>query len=145
MLTTTDPHTGAITRLAHADDPHGMNWVCSATENIWFPISNSWGLGYVAIPEGIVRRWQTPTRRNGNQFVYSLGNLEMTVTRRARGGRLDEEYILRNTGKTEQPIWETRIFTPFNDNYPDAATDWVIRPTSSAASKGFGSIPPAAF
>lgn len=122
MKITVDPYTGALTRITDPDDPHGMNWVCSAAESSWFPVSNGWGLGYVAIPGAIVRRWQTPARRHGNRLVYEMGNLQMTVTRRLRGERLDEEYVLRNTGKTKQPLWETRIFTPFNDNYPDAAT-----------------------
>jgi hypothetical protein len=122
MNASVDPHTGALIRIAHPDDPHGMNWVCSAAESAWFPISNGWGLGYVATPGARVRRWQTPDRRAGNRLVYGLGNLRMTVTRRLRAARLDEEYVLKNVGGTDQPIWETRIFTPFNDNYPDAAT-----------------------
>jgi hypothetical protein len=123
MGVTVDPHTGALTRIAHPDDPHGMNWVCSAAESLGFPVSNGWGLGYVAMPGAVVARWQTPAnKKRGEQLVYRMGPLEMAVTRRLHGAHLNEEYVLRNTGKTAQPIWETRIFTPFNDNYPDAAT-----------------------
>ena len=63
MDITVDPHTGALTRIAHPNDPHGMNWVCSAAEDLWFPVSNSWGLGYVAMPGAVVSRW--PTTRIG--------------------------------------------------------------------------------
>ena len=60
-----DPHTGAMTRVAHPDDVHGMNWVCSPTDNLWFPSSNGWGLGSCELPDmsgSAALRWQLPKR-----------------------------------------------------------------------------------
>ncbi len=41
-----DAGTGALARLAHPADPHGMNWVCAQAENAWFP--RSYGAGIPA-------------------------------------------------------------------------------------------------
>jgi len=124
-----DPASGAVTRLAHLGDPHGMNWICTPAENLWFPGSNGWGLGYCAMPStggAAAPRWQVPVKIKVTgtvaQVRYRLGQLEVTVSRRLRGGHFDEEYVFRNVGKTDQPIWGIGLFTPFNDNYPDAAT-----------------------
>ena len=120
-----DTKTGALSRLTHPADPHGMNWVCSPTENLWFPGSSSWGLGYCAMPStggAAAPRWQLPVKVSAGKVRYRLGQLEVVVSRRLHGTHFDEEYVFRNTGKTAQPIWGIGLFTPFNDNYPDAPT-----------------------
>jgi len=106
-----------------------MNWVCSPTDNLWFPSSNGWGLGSCELPDmsgSAALRWQLPKRLTARgrriQVVYRLGALEIRVTRQLREARLDEEFVFRNTGKTEMPIRNIGLFTPFNDNYPDAPT-----------------------
>ena len=126
---TIDPATGAVARLAHPGDPHGMNWTCTPSENLWFPVSNGWGLGYCAMPStggAAAPRWQLPVKLKVTattaQARYRLGQLEVTVSRRLCAGHFDEEYVFRNGGKTDQPIWGIGLFTPFNDNYPDATT-----------------------
>ena len=124
-----DPHTGAVIRLSHPGDPHGMNWVCSPSENLWFSGSNGWGLGYCKIPSmggASALRWQVPRRLTVNgrcwRVLYRLGPIEISVTRRLRGARLDEEFVFRNASKLTQPILDIGLFAPFNDNYPDAVT-----------------------
>ena len=122
---TIDPASGAVTRLTHPSDRHGMNWVCSPAENLWFPISSSWGLGYCAMPSpggAAAPRWQLPVKASAGKARYRLGQVEVVVSRRLRGAHFDEEYVFRNTGQTEQPIWGIGLCTPFNDNYPDAPT-----------------------
>ena len=122
---TIDPASGAVTRLTHPSDRHGMNWVCSPAENLWFPISSSWGLGYCAMPStggAAAPRWQLPVKVSAGKVRYQLGQLEVVVSRRLRGTHFDEEYVFRNAGKIDQPIWGIGLFTPFNDNYPDAPT-----------------------
>ncbi|MEI8063108.1 MAG: hypothetical protein WCH84_03485 [Verrucomicrobiota bacterium] len=124
-----DLRTGAMTRVVHSSDAHGMNWVCSPTGNLWFPISDGWGLGHCELPNiagSAALRWQSPVRvtkcGNGLRIQYRLGPLEIGVRRRLRGARLEEEFVFRNAGKTELPVQAIRLFTPFNDNYPDAPT-----------------------
>ena len=124
-----DPHTGAVMRLAHPGDSSEMNWVCSPAENQWFPNSNGWGLGYCEMPStggSAALRWQLPIRISAGgsslRVLYRLGPLEISVIRRLRGAQLDEEFVFRNTGKQAQLVRGIRLFTPFNDNYPDAVT-----------------------
>ena len=125
-----DPRTGAMTRLSHPGDSHGMNWVCSPSENLWFSSSNGWGLGYCKIPSmggAAALRWQVPIRltwqgHSSQRVLYRLGPIEICVTRRLHGVRLDETFVFHNTSKIAQPILDIGLFTPFNDNYPDALT-----------------------
>ena len=121
------PHTGALARVCCPDDVYAMNWVCDSAENPTFLDSHGWGLGFLAMPGGPgPQRWQRPVSirvtRTGNRSRYQVGPIEMTVSRRLRGKRLDESFVLRNTGKAPQPIWGIGLYAPFNDNYPDAAT-----------------------
>ncbi len=137
----TDPRTGALVRIAHPADPHGMNWICSPAENLWFPASSGWGLGYVAMPStggAAAPRWQMPIKVAAGKVRYQLGQLEVAVARRLRGERVEEEYVFRNTGKTEQPVWGIGLFTPFNDNYPDARTCVTRRCNAHGSYRGNG-------
>lgn len=118
-----DPGTGAVARLAHPADPHGMNWVCAQAENPWFPRSYGWGLGFLAMPGYPAGpRWETPTAINGLQARYRIGQVEIVATRTVRDTLLDEDYVFRNMGDTDQPVWGIGLCMPFNDNYPDAPT-----------------------
>ena len=122
-----DAHTGALSRLAHAADPHGMNWVCSSAESPWFADSNGWGLGRLAMPGSPAPlRWQRPfsvqVKGKTARVRYRVGAVEVTVTRRLRGARFDESFEFRNAGAADQPIWGMALYLPFNDNYPDART-----------------------
>jgi hypothetical protein len=118
-----DEGTGALARLAHPADAHGMNWVCAQAENAWFPRSYGWGLGHLAMPGyPAAPRWETPVTLDGLTARYRLGALAITVTRTPRGEWLDEAYCFENTGATDLPIWGIGLCTPFNDNYPDAPT-----------------------
>ncbi len=118
-----DSGTGALARLAHPGDPHGMNWVCAPAENAWFPRSYGWGLGHIAMPGyPAAPRWETPAALDGLNVRYRIGALAIAVTRTPRGEWLDEEYRFENGGTSELPIWGIGLCLPFNDNYPDAPT-----------------------
>jgi hypothetical protein len=121
------PHSGAIARISHPADPHGMNWISDSAENSAVPDSHGWGLGFLAMPGGNgPQRWQRPEEvtleDNCSRARYRVGTIEVTVSRRLHGGRFDETFEFRNLGASEQPIWGLGLYTPFNDNYPDAAT-----------------------
>ena len=118
-----DEGTGALARLAHPSDAHGMNWVCAQADNAWFPRSYGWGLGHLAMPGyPAAPRWETPLAIDGLTARYRIGVLAITVSRTPRGEWLDEVYCFENTGAVELPIWGIGLCTPFNDNYPDAPT-----------------------
>jgi hypothetical protein len=120
-------HTGAIARLGHPTDPHGMNWVCDSAENLAFPDSHGWGLGFLAVPGGNgPQRWQRPEEvtleDHCSRARYQVGAIEVTITRRLHGDRFDETFEFRNPTASELAIWGIGLYAPFNDNYPDALT-----------------------
>ena len=122
-----NPLTGAIARITHPEDPHGMNWISDSAENPTMPDSNGWGLGFLAMPgRNGPQRWQRPEEvtleENGARARYLVGAIEVTVSRRLHGDRFDETFEFRNIGEVEQPIWGLGLCAPFNDNYPDAVT-----------------------
>jgi hypothetical protein len=118
-----DEGTGALARLSHPADAHGMNWLCAQAENAWFPRSFGWGLGHLSMPgHPAAPRWETPVASDGLNIRYRIGALAIAVTRTPRGEWLDEEYRFENTGAADLPIWGIGLCTPFNDNYPDAPT-----------------------
>jgi hypothetical protein len=121
------PHTGAIARITHPEDSHGMNWISDSAENSTFLDSHGWGLGFLAMPGcNGPQRWQRPEEvameENGSRARYLVGAIEVTVSRRLHGDRFDETFEFRNIGEVEQSIWGLGLYAPFNDNYPDAAT-----------------------
>jgi hypothetical protein len=120
-------HTGAIARLGHPTDPHGMHWVCDSAENLAFPDSHGWGLGFLAVPGGNgPQRWQRPEEvtleDHCSRARYQVGAIEVTITRRLHGDRFDETFEFRNPTASELAIWGIGLYAPFNDNYPDALT-----------------------
>jgi hypothetical protein len=121
------PHTGALARLGHPADPHGMNWISDSAENPTVLDSHGWGLGFLAVPGGNgPQRWQRPEEvtleENCSRARYWVGAIEVTITRRLHGDRFDETFEFHNPGASEEVIWGIGLYTPFNDNYPDAAT-----------------------
>lgn len=121
------PGTGALMRLSHPTDPHGMNWLCDSSENPAVLDSLGWGLGFLALPgaDG-PQRWQRPESirliRTSAVCRYRVGALTVTVTRRLQGDQLDETFEFQNTSRQEQRFRGIGLCAPFNDNYPDAVT-----------------------
>jgi hypothetical protein len=121
------PFTGAIAHFGHPADVYDMNWVSTSDENPTFLDSHGWGLGFLAMPGGNgPQRWQQvkniKIENNTAVSQYLVGNIEVTVTRILNDNRFDESFEFRNLSENEQPIWGIGLYTPFNDNYPDAAT-----------------------
>lgn len=119
----TDPTTGAIARLGLNNDPNQMNWVLApdGTQYPWVTAKHGWGLGYMTV-NGQKLSWQKPVSIGDDKLVYRMGDITLTVTRQLSDGKLRETYAFRNTGKTDARITDWAIYTPWNDNYPDAHT-----------------------
>ena len=121
------PYTGALVQLQQPADAHRMNWICDSTENPWFLDAHGWGLGFLAMPgSNGPQRWQRPVAvdvaGDWAHSRYQLAAVNILVTRQLCGDRLEESYEFTNRTSVEQPIWGIGVYTPFNDNYPDAAT-----------------------
>jgi hypothetical protein len=104
-----NPHTGAIARITHPEDPHGMNWISDSAENPTFLDSHGWGLGFLAMPGcNGPQRWQQPEEvaleENGSRSRYLVGTIEVTVSRHLHGDRFDETFEFRNIGSVARPL-----------------------------------------
>ncbi len=58
--------------------------------------------------------------RMGKEIIYFAGDIRIRVKRYMRDEDLVEEYIFRNLGN-EHIFADIGIYTPFNDNYPQAS------------------------
>ena len=121
--------TGAITSLKVRGDSRDMNWILATdgSQYEWIGEDYGWGLGYFDVTAGGKRsreRWKTPVsvRNGGRKVIYNAGGIGITVTRSVAGKALVERYVFRNESGTEVLLDSMGIYTPFNDNYPDAET-----------------------
>lgn len=122
------PKTGAIEKLSISNDGRNMNWLANTdgSQYPWITEEYGWGLGYFSeTVEGktVVRKWNNPVDRgpDGN-ISYVAGNIRIDVKRRSDGNQLIEEYSFLNQGSQTISLSDIGIYTPFNDNYPDAKT-----------------------
>lgn len=123
VITTTDNVTGALFSIRLDNDKNNMEWVLNtdATQYEWINKSHGWGLGFFSI-DGKKYKWDKPVEIKGDITKYRSGDIEITVKRKHHGNDLEEEYVFKNKGKKTLTLTDIGINTPFNDNYPDAAT-----------------------
>lgn len=118
------PATGAIESMTISNDTTRMNWVVKpdGSQYPWVTSSDGWGLGYFTA-EGKEYRWSKPTSKSSDTTVtYQCGDVIITVSRKKCNDGLIENYKFTNKGSESISLTDMGIFTPFNDNYPDAKT-----------------------
>lgn len=126
----TNPVTGGITTINIGGDPENMNWIVrtDGSQYAWVKENYAWGLGYLtqqtANQERVKQEWKTPETisTDGMKVTYKAGTIEVRIERQCDKDDLVETYTFTNTGKQEVSISDIGIYTPFNDNYPDAVT-----------------------
>ncbi len=122
------PGTGGISRLTIAGDSLSMNWLTATdgSQYKWITEKYAWGLGYTTVTDdhlSLKHTWNRPERINadGSEVLYRLNEaLTLTVTRQKDDDDIVERYCFTNHGPHQLSLSETGIYTPFNDNYPDA-------------------------
>ena len=125
---TLNPQTGAIVQLAMKGDSRPVEWLMKTdgSQYPWITSRYGWGLGYFTETRGGTsspRSWHTPLHTPADSLTcYQAGDVRIEVHRRAVHGDLLETYTFVNTGKNSVTLSDAGIYTPFNDNYPDAAT-----------------------
>lgn len=121
----TDEKTGAIKELRITGDSTNMNWMLQTdgSQYPWVTKKYGWGLGYLTV-NGKELSWLTPTKTTDNfqEVSYMAGDISIKVYRLPSGDGFSENYTFTNTGDTEARLTDIGIYTPFNDNYPDAET-----------------------
>ncbi len=124
----TNPNTGAITQISNPLDQHKMNWIFAAGDQflVWQKAEQDWGLGrYTITGLGLTNeKWTTPVQQETigkNSIVtYKTAALDIRAERELVGKDFIETYTFRNTSDKSIKVDKLDIFTPFNDNYPDA-------------------------
>lgn len=122
----TNVQTGAINEITIDSDSQSMNWILKTdgSQYRWIKENYGWGLGYFMLDEGngqSEQSWEVPVSMQ-DVPVYQAGNIRIRVVRSLDNGCLNERYIFTNTGKSTARLSGMGIYTPFNDNYPDAVT-----------------------
>jgi hypothetical protein len=132
-----DNETGGIQRIANSSDPSNMNFVLRSdgSQYSWQTKDEAWGLGFATISySGSMRtvRWNKVSRlvktRDETVFEYDITPLRLRIIRRyTPSGDFEEHYEFSNASTQKLSVTHVGIYTPFNDNYPDAKTSVTSR------------------
>ena len=122
-----NPYTGAISGLKILGDKQNMEWLVKTdgSQYAWIKEDYGWGLGYFTVDrnrKSLKREWSAPTEisRDGMDVVYREADICIQIKRRFSEKNLIEQYTFTNEGKEEAFLHDIGIYTPFNDNYPNA-------------------------
>lgn len=122
-------NTGGISDLKIIGDPYEMNWLVATdgSQYSWATERYGWGLGYFTSTvehESVKYEWNTPVKKSsdGMYVEYTASDIKICVERLYQENRLLEKYKFINTGSRKVALSDIGIYTPFNDNYPDAET-----------------------
>lgn len=117
--------TGGIISISASDN---MNWIISPdrTQYEWVGSKYAWGLGFLSI-DGVKHSWDHPSGKTRNTLIYRTGNIKINIKRYTDNGDLVEEYEFMNISGKTVALSDIGIFTPWNDNYPDASTCMTSR------------------
>lgn len=128
------PKTGALSEIKIGDDDRDMNWILKpdGTQYEWVNENHGWGLGFFtekSESEIVERKWKIPEKSEdgGMRVNYKEGNTRIDVKREIENNDLIETYTFTNEGTNIITLSKIGINTPFNDNYPDAATCYHAR------------------
>ncbi len=122
----TNPETGAISNISIDGDKAATDWMLKTdgTQYAWVTEKYGWGLGYLTL-NGERKEWQRPvgcSSSDMSKVTYQAGTISIQVYRKAMGDGFVESYTFLNGGNGEARLTDLGIYTPFNDNYPDAKT-----------------------
>ena len=121
-----NPVSGAVEKLSIGNDGRNMNWLMETdgSQYAWVDAEYGWGLGYFSeVKDGktVQREWSVPVEVcPDGSACYMEGDIRIDVKRRTEGADLLEEYSFLNRGTKEVVLSDVGIYTPFNDNYPEA-------------------------
>ncbi len=100
-----------------------MDWMLKTdgSQYKWVTAKYGWGLGYLTL-NGKTEEWQTPVKNSKDlsSITYSASDIQISVVRKKTSDGFTEKYTFTNKGKNQIQLTNIGIYTPFNDNYPDA-------------------------
>lgn len=123
----TNPNTGALESILIAGDKSDMEWLIATdgTQYDWVKPDYGWGLGFLTETksgQATNHKWSKPIKISGGTVWYRVGDVEISVNRQPKNSSFVETYSFKNIGNLPISLSETGIYTPLNDNYPDART-----------------------
>ena len=77
--------------------------------------------------DGTQYAWVTEQYQWGQCYYDADGGITVKSERRQEGDNIVETYTFTNTTKKRVTVKNIGIYTPFNDNYPDAKTCMTSR------------------
>lgn len=116
--------TGGLDSIIVSGDSTNMNWLVKTDgeQYPWVTNTNGWGLGYFTIADKRYQ-WSEPIDIDADKTVtYQCGDVVISINRKKCSDGLIESYNFKNIGSKSIILSDIGIFTPFNDNYPDAKT-----------------------
>lgn len=125
FLISYDQKTGSIQSIVNSSDLNQMNWIFNSSDSNlkWQLTSQDWGLGQYWIG-GQNISWDISSKLNSNgndiKLAYKTKYLDINVKRQEDGLYFLETYEFKNTTPQNIKVEGISIYTPFNDNYPDA-------------------------
>ena len=122
---TVNPETGSLASITIEGDTAKMDWTLrtDGSQYAWVTDKYGWGLGYLTA-NGQHHEWRKPetTGNGGANATYKAGPVTVSVSRAKAGRGFSETYTFTNGSAAEVRLTDIGIYTPFNDNYPDART-----------------------
>lgn len=133
-----DPQNGGLLSITMKNVHDDMNWIvrCDDSQYKWIGTEYEWGLGAVTVGQAgksAIVKWKFDDKGR-----FETDQLEVQVVRRLQNGgnTLREEYIFTNRTPDELALSDMYIYTPMNDNYPDATTCMKSRVNAHLWSSG---------
>jgi hypothetical protein len=93
---------------------------------------------WTLVTDGTQYPWVTSQYQWGKTYYEADGEIVVNTERRQDGSDLVETYTFTNTSKRKVTLKNTGIYTPFNDNYPDAKTCMTQRCNAHINANGRG-------
>ena len=123
-----DSQSGGLMAIRIENDTTGMNWIVRAdrSQYAWIDERYAWGLGYFTVSceeETHKCMWRKPVQVNsdGTSVTYLENGIRIGVWRTFDKGDLLETYTFTNENDKEVSLYDIGIYTPINDNYPNAS------------------------
>ncbi|MCI8998886.1 MAG: hypothetical protein HFJ95_07825 [Muribaculaceae bacterium] len=126
VLPTVDTEQGGVTSLKITGDTTEMNWLMATdgSQYKWIDSRYQWGLGTVNV-NGVNFGWGKADGEASfgcSKFTVVPGKLSLTIDRRMDSDDMVESYTFANVSGDTLSLSEIQVYTPWNDNYPDAST-----------------------
>lgn len=124
--------TGGVESVVVEGDTTSMDWLVrtDGLQYTFVTAQYAWGLGYLTETDtrrSRTFRWEKPQTVRSHAdapdtIIYQAGDVQVCVRRATVNGEVVESYTFTNTSAGWLTLQDVGIYTPFNDNYPDAAT-----------------------